>query len=68
MKLTNCRSILPKIDSSTGNIKFIIDAQERYETKKKIGEGGAGDVELVLDRDIYRLVAIKRLKKSLHRN
>ncbi len=59
-------TILPKIDSSTGNMKFVVDTQQRYEILKKIGEGGAGDVELALDRDIYRLVAIKRLKKDLH--
>ncbi len=60
------RTILPQIDNSTGNIRFIVDTKQRYEILKKIGEGGAGDVELALDKDIYRLVAIKRLKKNLH--
>jgi serine/threonine-protein kinase len=58
-------TILPRIEGEPPAVKFVVDAQRRFEHQKKLGEGGAGEVELVLDKDIYRLVAVKRLKKNL---
>lgn len=58
-------TILPRIEGEPPAVKFVVDAQRRFEPQKKLGEGGAGEVELVLDKDIYRLVAVKRLKQNL---
>lgn len=38
--------------------------EERYQTLKKLGEGGAGEVVLVKDNDIRRMVAMKRIKED----
>lgn len=38
--------------------------EERYKTLKKLGEGGAGEVVLVKDNDIRRMVAMKRIKED----
>lgn len=38
----------------------------RYEVLQRLGEGSFGEVDLVLDNDIDRLVALKRLKPDAH--
>ena len=58
-------TILPRVEGRGQDIRLVVDTQRRYETQKPLGEGGGGEVELALDKDIYRLVAIKRLKKGL---
>jgi len=59
-------TMLPSLQQSPQGIKLIRNQGKRYERKGILGEGGGGEVELVLDKDIYRLVAIKKLRKELH--
>jgi serine/threonine-protein kinase len=40
----------------------------RFETLRKLGEGGMGEVQLVTDQDIGRTVAVKRLLPSHRRS
>jgi len=60
------RTMLPFLQQSPEGVKLVAGMGNRYEAKKILGKGGGGEVELVLDKDIYRLVAIKRLRKELH--
>lgn len=60
------KTMLPTLQQSPEGVKLVIGKGERYEPKRILGKGGGGEVELVLDKDIYRLVAIKRLRKELH--
>jgi len=60
------RTMLPSLQQSPEGIKLVAGMGNRYESKRILGKGGGGEVELVLDKDIYRLVAIKRLRKELH--
>jgi serine/threonine protein kinase len=60
------RTILPDFRRSATGPRPEANPRQRYERQKKLGEGGGGEVELVRDNDIFRLVAIKRLKKDLH--
>ncbi len=62
----SAKTLLPTLQQSPEGIKLVTGKGERYEPKKILGKGGGGEVELVLDKDIYRLVAIKRLRKELH--
>jgi serine/threonine-protein kinase len=63
---TRNNTILPRFQSPAGDAPLISEAERRYHIKKKIGEGGAGEVQLVVDKDINRYVALKRLKRDLH--
>jgi len=60
------RTMLPSLQQSPEGVKLVAGTGSRYEAKRTLGKGGGGEVELVLDKDIYRLVAIKRLRKELH--
>ncbi len=60
------RTLLPFLQQSPEGVKLVTGQGDRYESKGILGKGGGGEVELVLDKDIYRLVAIKRLRKELH--
>ncbi len=60
------RTVLPDFSRSETGPRPEANPRQRYERQKKLGEGGGGEVELVKDNDIFRLVAIKRLKKDLH--
>jgi len=59
-------TILPEFRESSDGVVSVLHKAERFESKKIIGIGGGGEVELVLDKDIYRLVAVKRLKREFH--
>jgi len=61
LRSTNA-SVLPRLDAtSDGAVRLAPSDGRRYETLKKLGEGGMGEVALVEDRDIGRQVALKRL-------
>ena len=60
------KTLLPTLQQSPEGVKLIAGKSNRYESKRLLGKGGGGEVELVLDKDIFRLVAIKRLRKELH--
>jgi serine/threonine-protein kinase len=59
-------TILPVVEEGESGLKLVFNTQKRYDFYKRIGEGGSGEVELALDKDISRLVAIKKLKRELH--
>lgn len=60
------QSILPLFKQGDSGLLLELQGRKRFERQKKLGEGGGGEVELVRDNDIYRLVAIKRMKKTVH--
>ena len=60
------KTLLPTLQQSPEGVKLVVRKGNRYESKRILGKGGGGEVELVLDKDIFRLVAIKRLRKELH--
>ncbi|MCK6512268.1 serine/threonine protein kinase [Myxococcota bacterium] len=66
MLIAKRTTVLPEVDLRAGSPTLIQSNKDRYEFKKTLGEGAVGEVELARDNDIHRMVAIKRLKKSLH--
>jgi serine/threonine-protein kinase len=58
---TAARTILPHAEGEGAALHLVGRRQARYEPIRLLGAGGMGEVELVLDRDIGRLVAVKRL-------
>ena len=60
-------TIFPDLQASQPTQPPFSEPTLRYNIKKKLGEGGAGEVQLVQDRDIHRLVAVKRLKREHHK-
>jgi len=57
-------TVLPEIDKFSDKPDLNLQLKERYKFVEKLGEGASGEVELVLDLDILRLVALKRLHKD----
>lgn len=55
-------TLLPDVEVHDDEVKLLHQEQERYKTVKTLGEGGAGYVDLVADRDIHRAVARKTAK------
>jgi serine/threonine-protein kinase len=55
------RTILPRAERDGAAVRLVSREQPRYEPIRPLGSGGMGEVTLVLDRDIGRLVAVKRL-------
>ena len=55
-------SVLPRVESLAGGARTLSPTDgPRYLHVKSIGEGGMGEVALAEDRDIGRVVALKRL-------
>lgn len=61
-------TVLPEVEFDAGEIQLVPQVRERYDRLKKLGEGGAGEVILLKDNDIYRKVAMKRIKKDVRNN
>jgi serine/threonine-protein kinase len=59
-------AVLPRAVSSPEGPTLVTPDKPRYETLKRLGEGSFGAVDLVLDNDIDRLVALKRLRPDAH--
>lgn len=59
-------AVLPKAVPSEEGPRLVHPERPRYETLKSLGEGTFGAVELALDNDIDRLVAVKRLKPEMN--
>ncbi|MFO0563578.1 MAG: serine/threonine-protein kinase [Polyangiales bacterium] len=49
-------------ENSADSVEWSIDDHPRFETIKQLGEGGMGEVALVIDQDIQRKVAVKKLR------
>ena len=55
-------SVLPRVELAPGGTRNLLPTEgPRYQHMKSIGEGGMGEVALAEDRDIGRMVALKRL-------
>ncbi len=61
------KTILPEARPIDNKQKLAVTNQKRYAFQMELGKGGGGEVELVLDKDIRRMVAIKKLHKDLHK-
>lgn len=59
-------TVLPRIKRVAEKAQLVVEPQERYEFVRSLGKGGFGEVALVIDADIKRPVAMKRLHKNLH--
>ena len=59
------RSVLPRIEREGTAVRLIHEDKERYESLGNLGDGGMGEVRRVMDHDIGREVAIKRLHSHL---
>jgi serine/threonine-protein kinase len=57
-------TILPRKDTLGQIVMVNPEEKDRYEPLQLLGEGGVGQVLLVQDHDIQRLVAMKRLKQQ----
>jgi len=55
-------AVLPTIDDGARRVN---PEKARYESKRMIGEGAFGEVELAMDNDIDRPVAIKRVRQDM---
>jgi serine/threonine protein kinase len=60
-------SVLPRIEGAGSNAKLVADGKPRYEHRRRLGEGGIGEVFGAHDNDIQREVAVKRLRPG-HRS
>jgi eukaryotic-like serine/threonine-protein kinase len=59
-------AVLPRSVATEEGMQLVEHARPRYETVKRLGEGAFGEVELCVDNDIERRVALKRLKPDMH--
>ena len=57
----SARTVLPRAEREGPALHLVGRRQRRYEQIGLLGAGAMGEVALVLDRDIGRLVAVKRL-------
>lgn len=57
-------TVLPRLESGPPP-RLVLEAAERYQPVRLLGEGGMGSVELVNDQDIGRQVARKKLHPEL---
>ena len=63
---TRSLTVLPRVVvTGDGEARMVTPTRPRYETLKRLGEGAFGEVALVLDNDIERKVAIKRIKANV---
>ena len=62
---TRTGAVLPKSVVTDEGMQLVEHARPRYEMLKRLGEGAFGEVELCVDNDIERRVALKRLKPDM---
>ena len=55
-------TVLPKVDLDGQSLNLLRQDEQRYVAVKQLGEGAAGVVNLVQDKDISRAVAMKTTK------
>jgi len=58
-------AVLPRSVATGEGVQLVEHARPRYETVKRLGEGAFGEVDLCVDNDIERRVALKRLKPNM---
>ncbi|MBK6533206.1 MAG: serine/threonine protein kinase [Deltaproteobacteria bacterium] len=58
-------AVLPRSVVTDEGMQLVENARPRYQTVKRLGEGAFGEVELCVDNDIERRVALKRLKPDM---
>jgi serine/threonine protein kinase len=59
-------TILPRIELRGSRVELAHEVGTRFEPVQTLGQGAAAEVMLVKDRDIDRLVAVKRLRTDKH--
>jgi serine/threonine-protein kinase len=59
-------TIFPRVAVNDGRIELQQWSLDRFETVRALGEGALGEVQLVRDRDVHRLVAVKTLRAEKH--
>jgi len=57
-------TVLPRVEWNGGRAALIPPQRERFEEMRQLGQGGMGEVVLLKDNDIERLVALKRLPED----
>jgi len=60
------QTVLPRALREKSGLRLVLTRQKRYSRQMAIDPGGGGEMELALDRDIQRMVVIKRLPRHLH--
>ncbi len=58
-------TVLPRVQIAGDQAQIVTPRKPRYERLKQLGEGAFGEVELAVDNDIERTVAIKRIKANV---
>lgn len=55
-------TVLPRVERTEEGATLVSAARPRFELRRRLGEGGLGEVIAAVDQDIGREVAIKRLR------
>ena len=58
-------TVLPRFEMVGAESRVVLGGQRRYETVRRLGEGGFGEVLGARDNDIGRQVAVKRLHPGM---
>src|SRR5882672_11476956 len=58
-------TVLPRVEMVGAEPRLVHGGQRRYETVRRLGEGGFGEVLGARDNDIGREVAVKRLHPGM---
>ncbi|MFP2904359.1 serine/threonine-protein kinase [Pyxidicoccus sp. 3LFB2] len=57
-------TVLPRVEWNGERVDLLPPQRERFEEMRPLGQGGMGEVVLLKDNDIERLVALKRLPEG----
>ncbi|MBZ4419267.1 serine/threonine-protein kinase [Myxococcus sp. RHSTA-1-4] len=61
---TRRNTVLPRVEWHGERVDLLPSQRERFEEMRPLGQGGMGEVVLLKDNDIERLVALKRLPEN----
>ncbi|MCY1019880.1 serine/threonine-protein kinase [Pyxidicoccus sp. MSG2] len=61
---TRRNTVLPRVEWKGDRADLVPPERERFEEMRPLGQGGMGEVVLLKDHDIERLVALKRLPEG----